>query len=133
MLPLPLQLRFLGLGLFELLIGLILLWLLVSIPVYFAGKAVVGGKASFGAAMLATLVGPIIFVIVLFLGSLVTLPVGSNVLAYLLAFLAWIWVYKSAFNTGWVQGFGIALLSILLAIVLGAILALLGLAVIRLL
>ena len=36
-------------------IGLIILWIVVSIPVWIAGKAITGGKGTFGEAMLATL------------------------------------------------------------------------------
>ena len=48
-------------------IGLIILWIIVSIPVWLAGKAVTGGKATFGDAMIATLVGPIVYAITLFI------------------------------------------------------------------
>jgi hypothetical protein len=40
-------------------ISLIILWIVVSIPVWLAGKAITGGKATFGDALLATLAGPI--------------------------------------------------------------------------
>ena len=33
-------------------VGLIILWIIVSIPVWLAGKAVTGGKATFGDAMI---------------------------------------------------------------------------------
>lgn len=46
-------------------IVLIILWIIVSIPVYIAGKVVTGGKATFGEAMLATLLGPIVYAIAL--------------------------------------------------------------------
>jgi len=57
-------------------IGLIILWIIVSIPVWLAGKAVTGRKATFGEAMIATLFGPIVYAITLiivgyFLGSLI--------------------------------------------------------------
>jgi len=57
-------------------IGLIILWIIVSIPVWLAGKAVTGGKATFGEAMIATLFGPIVYAITLiivgyFLGTLI--------------------------------------------------------------
>ncbi len=35
-------------------ISLIILWIVVSIPVWLAGKAITGGKATFGDALLAT-------------------------------------------------------------------------------
>jgi hypothetical protein len=115
------------LGLVETIVGLIILWVVISIPVWLAGKAVTGGKASFGEAMLATLAGPIIYVITLiavsyFLGALI----GSiaYVIALVLAFVAWIWVYKASFETSWLRGFAIAILAVILFIVIGFILGL---------
>ncbi len=112
-------------------IGLLILWVIVSIPVYIAAKLVVGNKASFGRAMLATLVGPIIFIIVLALGSLVSSNIlgGSlEIIAIILAFLAWIWVFKAVFNTGWLHALGIAILSVIVTIVIVFVLSLIGIA-----
>ena len=74
-------------------IGLLILWIIVSIPVWLAGKAATGGKATFGDALLATLAGPIVYFIVnivvdIFLGALI----GStaNIFGYILALVAWI-------------------------------------------
>jgi hypothetical protein len=112
------------------LIGLIILWIIVSIPVYFAAKILVGGRASFGSAMLATLVGPIIFVMVLAIGDYLTSKIypSLEIVALLVAFLTWIWVYKAAFRTGWLHAFGIAILAIIIAIIILAILAVFGIA-----
>lgn len=110
-------------------IGFIILWIIVSIPVYFAAKLVTGGRAHFGQAMLATLVGPIVFAIVLAIGYFVAASIfsGLGLLALLIAFLAWIWVYKATFGTGWLQAFGIAIISVIVGIILIAILELAGL------
>lgn len=109
-------------------IGLIILWVIVSIPVYIAGKALTGGKSTIGDAMLATLFGPIVYIIVLaavdfFLGALI----GSSAFfwAYLLAFLGWIWVYKASFHVGWLRGLGIAILAIIVFIIISSILGIL--------
>lgn len=109
-------------------IGLIILWIIVSIPVWLAGKAVTGGKATFGEAMIATLFGPIVYAITViivdfFLGALI----GSTayIIALILAFIAWIWVYKASFKTGWLGGIAIAILAVIIfaviSIILGAI------------
>jgi hypothetical protein len=109
-------------------IGLIILWIIVSIPVWLAGKAVAGGKDSFGDAMLATLFGPIVYAVTLivagyFLGGLI----GSTayIIALLLALIAWIWVYKASFKTGWLGGIAIAILAwvifIVVSIIFGAL------------
>jgi len=109
-------------------IGLIILWIIVSIPVWLAGKAVSGGKATFGDAMIATLVGPIVYAITLFIvGYALGAVIGSSayIIALILALLAWIWVYKASFRTGWLGGIAIAILAwiifIAISIIFGAL------------
>ena len=110
------------------LVGLIILWIVVSIPVWLAGKVATGGKATFGDALLATLAGPIVYIIVafivdFFLGAVI----GSTafIFGYILALIAWIWVFKTSFQTGWLQAILIALLAwviyIALSILIGSI------------
>lgn len=116
------------LGLLETIVGLIILWIVVSIPVWLAGKAVTGGKATFGEAMLATLAGPVVYAITLIAVSyLLGTLIGSlaYVIALVLAFVAWIWVYKASFETSWLRGFAIAILAVILFIVIGFIIGLL--------
>ncbi len=115
-------------GLLVTIIGLIILWIIVSIPVWLAGKAVTGGNASFADAMIATLVGPIVYAITLFLvGYLLGSLIGSTayVIALILALLAWIWVYKASFRTGWLGAIAIAILAwiifVVISIVFGAL------------
>ncbi len=109
-------------------IGLIILWIVVSIPVWLAGKAATGGKATFGDALLATLAGPIVYIIVVFLvGFFLGAVIGSTawIFGYILALIAWIWVFKASFQTGWLQAVLIALLAwviyIVLSIVVGSL------------
>jgi hypothetical protein len=105
-------------------IGLIILWIIVSIPVWLAGKAVTGGKATFGEAMIATLFGPIVYAVTLiivdyFLGALI----GSTayIIALILALIAWIWVYKASFKTGWLGAIGVAILAWIIFVVISII------------
>gem|GEM_PF-435889 len=103
------------------LIGLIVLWIVVSIPVYFASKVVTAGKSTFGEAMVATVAGPIVFVVVrflvvFFLAALIGAPVFT--VAWLLAFLTWIAVYRDVFDTGWLGAVGIAILAAIVYLVL---------------
>ena len=120
-------------GLLVTIIGLIILWIIVSIPVWLSGKAIIGGKATFGEAMIATLFGPIVYAVTLiivdyFLGALI----GSTayIIALVLAFISWIWVYKASFKTGWLGGIAIAILAVIIFAVISIILgALFGLAV----
>ena len=111
-------------GLIVTLVGLIILWIIVSIPVWLAGKAVTGGKATFGEAMLATLAGPIVYFIVSFLvGYFLSSLIGAVAFAfgYLLALIAWIWVFKASFRTGWLRAIGIAVLAWVIFIILSII------------
>ena len=80
-------------GLLFLIVGLVILCVIVSIPVYFAGKAITGGKADFGQAMRATLGGGLAYFVVyygvsIFLGVL--LGPSAAVFALILALLVWL-------------------------------------------
>ncbi len=102
-------------------VSLIILWIVISIPVWLAGKAITGGKATFGDALLATLAGPIIYAVVTFLVDFfLGAVIGSTafVFGYILALIAWIWVYKAAFQTGWLKAVLIAILAWVMFIIL---------------
>ena len=114
-------------------IGLIILWIIVSVPVWLAGKAVTGGKATFGEAMIATLFGPIVYAITLVVVDfLLGGVIGSTgyIIALILAFIGWIWVYKASFKTGWLGGIAIAVLAVIIFVVISILLgAIFGLVV----
>lgn len=78
-----------------LLIALLIVWAIASIPVYVAGKLLTAGRATFGAAMGATLGG----------------------------FVALLAVYRASFDTGWLGALAIAVVDAVIAVVIGAILA----------
>ena len=107
-------------GILFAIISLIILWIVISIPVWLAGKAITGGKATFGGALLATLAGPIVFAIVTFVVDFFPrfrcfhLRIHSTL-------IAWIWVYKASFNTGWIKAILIAILAWVLFVVLSII------------
>ena len=111
------------------LIGLVVLWVLVSIPVWIAAKILTLRKAKFTRAMLVTAVGPIIYAIV-FLVSMMVLSAAFGdspwlvVLAFVIAFIAWIGVFKKGFKTGWLRALGIAILATVVFAVLGIIVTL---------
>jgi len=112
------------LSLIAIIIGLVILWIIVSIPVYLAGKIVTGGRSTFGEAMAATVLGPIVYFIVLtgvtlFLKGI--LGGAASTLGYILAFLAWIWVYKHTFRTGWLGGLAIAILAVVVFVIFGLV------------
>jgi hypothetical protein len=113
-------------GLLIILIGLVILWIIVSIPAYIAGKIVTAGKSTFGEAMLSTLFGPIVYAIVkvgvsFFLGAII--GSGAYVLALILALIAWIGVYKFTFRTGWLRAIAIGILAAIIFIILSIIIA----------
>jgi hypothetical protein len=105
------------LSLLVLAVGLIILWVIVSIPVYIAGKVVTGGESTLGDAMIATLFGPIVYVVTLFvvqflLGAFITS--GAYIWALIIAFIAWVGIFKASFKTSWLGALAIALLAILI-------------------
>jgi hypothetical protein len=111
-------------GLIVYLIGLLILWAIVSIPVYFAGKALTGGKSDFGDAMGATLGGAIAYFIVFFgVSFFLGMVIGDSarVFALVLALVVWLAVYRAAFRTSWIKAVGIVVLSWLILIVIDII------------
>jgi hypothetical protein len=104
-------------NIFIFVVGLIILWIIVSVPVYMAGKIVTRGESTIGDAMIATFFGPLAYAVTLviadfFLGAII----GSEayVLALVIAFVAWIGVFKASFKAGWLGAFAIAVLAILI-------------------
>jgi hypothetical protein len=114
-------------------VGLLILWVVVSIPVYFAGKMINKGNAHLGQAMGATLGGMVIYFIVLygvaiFLGSLLGPP--AAILGSILAVIAWLAVYRASFATSWIRALGIVVVAWLVLLVLDFILvALVGVSI----
>jgi len=101
-------------------VALFVVWIIVSIPAWIAGKVVTKGKATFGEAMLATFLGPIVYITVLVVLDLLLGGVfGSTgyIIAFVVAFIAWAGVYKSIFKTGWLGGLAIAILAIIVFVV----------------
>jgi hypothetical protein len=110
-----------GITILEIAIALLVAWIIISIPAWIAGKIVTKGKATFGKAMLATLLGPIVYIAVLvvlelLLGGLL----GSTgyIIGFGLAFVAWVWVYKVVFKTGWLGGLAIAILALIVFVIM---------------
>jgi hypothetical protein len=119
--PIPTSLT----GLLFLIVGLVILWIIVSIPVYFAGKAITGKKATFGDAMGATLGGGlayfiVYFGVVFFLGAL--LGPSATFFALILALVVWLAVFRASFDTGWIQAIGIVVVAWAILLVLDLIL-----------
>lgn len=110
-------------------IGLIALWIIVTIPVWIAAKILTLGKAKFTRAMLVTAVGPIVYGIVFFISAaLLTVALGGStmpaIIAFILAFIAWIGVFKKGFDTGWIRALAIAILATVVFAVIGVVITL---------
>ena len=111
-------------------IGLLVLWVIVSIPVWVAAKILATGRVSFSRAMLVTALGPIVAAVVFFIfAALLTAIVGDSILPVIIglivAFAAWIGVFKRGFHTGWLRALGIAILAVIVFAVIGLIISLL--------
>lgn len=110
-------------------VGLLIVWIIVSIPVYLAAKILTAGKARFSRAMLVTAVGPIVIAIVFFITQLLLgVAIGERSIAtaisFIVAFIAWIGVYKKGFDTGWLRAFAIAVLASVVFILIGILVTL---------
>ena len=111
-------------------IGLLALWIIVSIPVWVAAKILAMGRVSFSRAMLVTALGPIVSAIVFFIfAALLTAIIGDStlpvIIGLIVAFVAWIGVFKTGFHTGWLRALGIAILAVIVFAVIGLIIRLL--------
>lgn len=111
-------------GLLIYLVGLLILWVVISIPVYLGGKAFTGGRSDFGDAMGATLGGTLAYLVVywavaFFLGSVIGQT--AEVFATILAFFVWLAVYRAAFRTSWIRALGIVVVAWLILVLLDAV------------
>jgi hypothetical protein len=110
-------------------ISLVIIWAIVSFPVWISAKMFASRRASFGRAMLVTAAGPIVYALVLIIStSLLSLAVGNRLslitsLGVFLAFMAWIYVFKRGFATGWIRAAGIAIVAILVFVIIGVAIA----------
>ncbi len=114
-----------ALGIVVYLIGLVVLWIVVSIPVYFAGKAVKGGSAGFGNALGATLGGVVAYYVVFiiiayFLGAVIGSP--ANALALVAGLVVWLAVFRAAYHTSWLGAVAIVLIAWVILLVLDLLL-----------
>lgn len=105
-------------------IGLIVAWIVVSIPLYLAAKVVAGKHATFGRALLASLVGPIVEYLFLFVFILFLTPfigVLAIPISLIISIIILIYVYASIFHTSWLGGLGIAIISFIISFIILAI------------
>jgi len=102
----------------------VIIWVIASFPAYLAGKLVTAGRATFGAAMGATLGGVIVYgLTVVLVGFFLGAVIGPTAILWgvILGFVAFLGVYRAAFHTSWLGAFGIAVLSMVVALILNLI------------
>ena len=112
-------------------VSLVIMWAIISVPVWLSAKILTSGRARFGRAMLVTVIGPIVYALVLIISTSFVSPALGNrlsiimLLGTVLAFLAWIYVFKKGFETGWIRAAAaIAVLAIIVFVIIGAVIAL---------
>ncbi len=111
-------------------IGLVAVWIIVTIPVWISAKILTLGRARFTRAMLVTAFGPVVYAIVFFISvAALTVVFGDQttvpgIIAFIIAFIAWIGVFKRGFDTGWIRALAIAILAIIVFAVIGVIITL---------
>ena len=83
-----------------LLAGLMMFWIIVSIPVHLVGKILISGKSRLIDAMNATIFGPIGYVATLFTFNYFFGAIAYS-LSLFLAFAVWVCVFKVMFKSSW--------------------------------
>ncbi|MGC8608714.1 MAG: hypothetical protein ACP5UV_02460 [Thermoplasmata archaeon] len=106
-------------------ISILVVWIIASVPVWFAAKIIVGKNSSFGQALATTLLGSIVFFVFFYIFSFLIIATGGflGFLGGLIGFIAVISVFKGVYNTGWVGAFLLALVSVVLAVIIFFILS----------
>lgn len=102
--------------------------IVVTMPIYLAAKAV-SKKASFGRAVIAALIGPVIFYVVLIVVGTLTAIVFAFLLpiAFIIALVFLIYFYSVIFDTSFLGGLLIAIISVIITAILLIILSALSL------
>lgn len=108
-------------------IALIIGWVIISIPLWLAAKVLTGGTATIGEAMLGMLLGGIVFGLV-YLGTFVVTNTFTSsgvavIVAAIIAFLAFLGLYKMLFGVGWLRALAIAILAVIFAIIILVVIA----------
>ncbi len=103
-------------------------WIIISIPIYLAGKIISRRHATFGKAMLAAIAAPIITLIFFFIvtvGLAIFLGPLAIILGFIVSILVLSYVYASIFSTGLLGGFAIAVLGTIITYVVIFVVAIL--------
>lgn len=105
---------------------IIIAWIVISIPLYLAGKLISGKHTTFGRAMLAAIVAPVVTLFFFFLVTVgLTLFLGpfALIIGGIVAIGVLSYVYASIFDTSLFGGFGIAILGTIITYIMTLIVA----------
>jgi len=101
-------------------LGFIVLWVLISLSLYFASR-LTGVRTSFGSAMVTSLLAAIAFFLVDMIFSLI----GLHAIGVLLGIIAVLFVIKSRERIGWLHALGISVLTIIILVIVLVVLGVL--------
>jgi hypothetical protein len=94
-------------------IGLIVLWVLISLSLYFTSR-LTGVRTSFGSAMVTSLLAGLAFFVVYMFSILV----GLHAIGVLLGIIAVVFVIKNRERIGWLHALGISVLTIIILVII---------------
>jgi len=97
-------------------LSFIVLWVLISLSLYFASR-LTGVRTSFGSAMVTSLLAAIAFFLVDMIFSLI----GLHAIGVLLGIIAVLFVIKSRERIGWLHALGISVLTIIILIIISVV------------
>lgn len=103
---------------------IIIAWIIISIPLYLAGKMISGKHTTFGKAMIAAIVAPLItmfFFFVVTIGLTVFLGPFALLVGAIIAVLVLSYIYGSIFDTSLLGGFGIAILGTIITYIMAVV------------
>lgn len=103
---------------------IIIAWIIISIPIYLAGKIISGKRTTFGKAMLAAIVAPVVTLFFFFIvtaGLALFLGPFSVLVGAIIAILILSYIYGSIFDTSLLGGFGIAILGTVITYVMAVV------------
>jgi hypothetical protein len=97
-------------------LSFIVLWVLISLSLYFASR-LTGVRTSFGSAMVTSLLAAIAFFLVDMIFSLI----GLHAIGVLLGIIAVLFVIKSRERIGWLHALGISVLTIIILVIISVV------------
>ncbi|MUM65689.1 hypothetical protein D1867_10640 [Acidianus infernus] len=113
----------------DLIIGFLVAWIIVSIPVWLAAK-VFNSRSSFLRAMAASLLAIIVFEIIVAIFIFIAFVIPNPIIVligFIIAIIGVLGVFKGVFDVSWLGAFGIAVLAFIIAIIINFVLTAVGL------